>query len=291
MRKVGIGFILLIVMVGLAGGCQPRAAAVRVIANPALKSLDGPWVGLEAAYSRLLSQYVTSEARVDYKRLAQDKPARESLDCVLTWTALDPNNTAMGINGYNAAVMRGVLEFYPLKRLSDTKLDFFRDVRFEAGSAQGPVSLEQVAHRLKAGPDWRVAFALAGPRRSDPPLTQEMYTADDLDEQLDRAVKNYLASCAGMWIDHALHQVKFGRLIWERRDWFIAEYQRRFGAPKVSLLTAITAWAWPKTQEQLADVVGYGSGVLPESDWLNDIDRKEDKGKEAEPKLYPCGCR
>ncbi len=289
-RRYGVSAIVLPLMF-LAMGCDmfSRRPAPCVIEPAALtqERREEPY----KAYEQLLHEVLTQEGRVDYARLARQEQAKGILgSCIQTGAA---GELAENINGYNAAVLYAVLEQYPFLRVDETECDILT-AKFELSlpaASSGRFVLSKLKTTLEQS-DWRAAFALAGPRRGDPPLAKDFYTKDMLDEQLNRAVERYLGSCAGLKIDHANYQVFFGELIWNRRQWFIAEYERRYGAPGVSLLAAVMPWASMKTQEQLADVPGYQAVLLP-MDWrLNDLDRPElePSDKDEENVFLPCGC-
>lgn len=289
-RRYGVSVIVLPVMF-LAMGCDmfSRRPAPCVIEPAALtqERRDDSY----QAYGQLLHDVLTQENRVDYARLARQEQAKGILvSCIQAGAA---GELAESINGCNAAVLYAVLERYPFLMVDDAGCDILM-ANFEL-SAPAASSRRFVLRELKTSLeqlDWRAAFALAGPRRGDPPLAKDFYTKDMLDEQLNCAVERYLGSCAGLKIDHAHYQVFLGELIWNRREWFITEYERRYGVPGVSLMAAVMPWASMKTQEQLADVPGYEAVLLP-MDWrLNDLDRPELEpfDKDEEDVFLPCGC-
>ncbi|MBN2212304.1 MAG: DUF547 domain-containing protein [Sedimentisphaerales bacterium] len=245
--------------------------------------IDDPY----GAFEQLLHNIITDNNRVDYARLAQQEQATVILQKVMQIGA--DGNLTEKINAYNAAVLYAVLESYPFVDVQKANCDIL-SAYFTSSTPVLSFNLFDLKATLTQE-DWRAAFTLAGPRRGDAPLTDDIYMTDRLDEQLSHAVERYLGSCAGVQIDHANYRVLFGELIWNRREWFIADYDRRYGTPGVSLLAAVMPWASVKTQEQLADVPGYDAVLLP-MDWrLNDLDRPElEQAQEDDVEFLPCGC-
>ena len=217
------------------------------------------------AYGTVLANYITDDGAIDIDGLLADDKAQRDLDCFLgamneelddpAPSAGADQQIANWINWRNAAVLRSVVEAY----------GFFE-------SPEGPdrvilrASLEREAP--PAAEDWRLPFALGGAGRDGPAISNLPYTAEDLDGQLDRALKDYIGSCAGLQVDHARQRVLFGRLIYRRKEWFIGSYHLKHGVT-VSLITAVTPFAWPQTQQQLADLVGYTAAELEADDTLN----------------------
>jgi len=259
-------------------------------------------------YQRLLTEYVDKNGRVDYRKLAQAETDKQQLDCFLTWASqVDEETypqlftqgsarTAFYLNAHNASVIRAVLEFYPIKKLSDIPVDLADDLLFQVQAEQ--LSINTMAERTSPADDWRIAFALAGPALSDAALAKLPFRGEDLDEQLDTALKNYLESCRGIQIDHARRRVLLGKLIYQRKEFFLEKYSQLFDdqyAPQeVSLISALIPWVSPNTQELLIDLVGYDIGPLKTDNKLNEVeypDQQSAEDKENEEEFLPCPCR
>jgi hypothetical protein len=172
--------------------------------------------------------------------------------------------------------------------LSKYSVDFYKDVIFNITGQ--PMSLTQLAENCGRGRDWRIDFALPGPTKAGPFFRPVIYTAENLEEQLDLAARDYISSCAGVRIDYADRKALFGKLVWQNRDIFVRRYAQQYGLPDASLISAVTPWALPKSQSLLADVPGFGAAPMRDDDTLNDIPREGDQPEE-EPKFLPCACR
>jgi hypothetical protein len=219
-----------------------------------------------SGYEQVLVEYVEPDGIVDFQRWSQNSISIEKLDSFLVWNgAADKQNypeifndpliqRAFYINAYNACVLRGILEHYPLERLRDCPVDFFTGLHFQVAGQR--LSLNELAQRCGIEQDGRVAFALGLPLRSGPVISREVYQADTLEAQLNQAIREYLGSCSGFQIDYEKQRVLFGRLIMEHQAFFLDYYQNKFGVEDISLISALVPWAGTHNQEQLVDLVG-----------------------------------
>ena len=291
--------LLAIISVWGPAGCQTsRIVPIMIESKSAAVNVTEPnevmW-----AYEEVLKEYIGKNGRIEYKKLAEDEEALTKLDsCYLAWVgqaeaqeldqppAYQDGRQAFYINAYNACVLRGVLEIYRGGELSHVPENFYEDLHFLVASER--LCLDQIALQCGRDIDWRVSFALGGPCRSEPAIAKTLYTPENLHRQLDEAVKNYLGSCAGMRIDHARKQILFGKLIYDREEFFIKSYYDRYNIKGVSLITALAPWSAPRTQGLLADLVGYGVARQKWDFRLNDVVEDEESIKIDE---LPCGIR
>jgi hypothetical protein len=156
-----------------------------------------PSAGLHAELDRLLAAFV-SEGRIDYGCFQ----AREAdLDrYLLTLARTDPSTLSEGgqialwINAYNAYTIKLILSRYP-------DLESIRDIprrwkvrRWTIGGER--YSLDDIEHEVlrEEFDEPRIHFAIVCASLSCPDLAPEAYTAEGLDEQLDRAARGFLAS-------------------------------------------------------------------------------------------------
>lgn len=169
-----------------------------------------------ATFDSLLALYV-QDSRVDYAAL---QIGRETLDGYLDqlagvradefagWSEAD--QLAFLINAYNAYVLETVIDHYPIegsgffkKLTSPRRFGFPRNsirhidgvfdrIRHEVTGAE--MTLDEIEHAaLRATYDEpRIHFALARSAVSGPPLREEAYRGDRLDEQLDDQGRRFL---------------------------------------------------------------------------------------------------
>jgi hypothetical protein len=194
--KAWVGTILTALTLVLVQGAQAKAMQASERASEcAVEGSAAP--GLHAELDQLLSAFV-SAGRVDYECFQ----ARENeLDRYLSTLArTDPSTLseaariALWINAYNAYTIKLVLTRYP-------ELESIRDIprrwkirRWTVGGER--YSLDEIEHEIlrKEFDEPRIHFAIVCASISCPDLAPEAYTADRLEEQLDRAARGFLAS-------------------------------------------------------------------------------------------------
>lgn len=190
-----------------------------------------------------------SGTRVDYGRIIRD-PAYLSFKKNLTprLKSFDPatlgtreEKLAFWINLYNALVLDGVITFAVEKSILDVGmagLAFFRKAAYQVGGQR--MSCDDIEHGILRGnrghpfipgpqfvekdprlawviepPDLRIHFALNCASRSCPPI--RFYDASLLEDQLNRATKNFLAS--SVMIDTSQQALSLSQIFkWYQRD-------------------------------------------------------------------------
>lgn len=199
-------FVCLVAMFASAGLAHAQDAV------PALDS--GSW-------DALLKQFVNSQHLVDYARLKKVGSGRfqEYIDGLghLGSQPLPANQEkALLINAYNAFTVRWVLDNYPIESIWSTSAPF-TEARHQLRGRR--VSLDQIESGLRALGDPRIHAALVCAARSCPPLRQEAYTGDRLDQQLDDNVRQWLADRSLNTFDVEGGQAEISPIFeWYRKD-------------------------------------------------------------------------
>ncbi len=216
-------------------------------------------------WSRLLAKYVDDRGLVDYARWKATPADLEGLRGYLARIGAPPSPAAAGndlaaslVNAYNAATIGWVLENLPIKSIRSTD-DPFSKRRHRVGGAT--VSLDDVEHgTLRPLVGYRVHAALVCAARSCPPLRRESFEAARLDEQLDFAMRVWLARSDLNRLRPAANRVAVSRIF----RWFAGDFEKAGGVRGV-----LQKYAPPEVARRLADPrleIGY----LP-YDWgLND---------------------
>ena len=153
----------------------------------------------------VLRTHVDSTGMVDYAGL---KAARTSLDAYidsLAWIsprvaperfASRSHELAYWINAYNAFVVRGVIDAYPVASVKDIgrRNGFFRRTEFTAGGQN--LTLNDIENRIirPVYEEPRIHFALNCGAVSCPPLAPWAYDGDRLDRQLEGALVRFALS-------------------------------------------------------------------------------------------------
>ncbi|MCP4712354.1 MAG: DUF547 domain-containing protein [Planctomycetes bacterium] len=279
---MGIGFLLLV-----TGCADPVVIESIDLEYDALEfDLKEPNAILQG-YQQVLDDYiaVSKDNRIDYQRLRGDQAARGKLDRFLAWAGQvegqkpdyivgSQKRLAYLINVHNALALSGVFQFEPFDKLSELPGDFFEIVRLKM--ADEYLSLHQIAQQCGVESGWQVAFALGGPNRSDPFIAETIYTPENLSQQLNEAVKNYIGSCAGLRVDHARYRILLGKLLYDRIGFFTGSYFDRYNIENVSVVSALVPWSAPRTQEQLVELVGYEADEQIWDDRLNQVVEDEE---------------
>ena len=155
------------------------------------------------AWDELVARHVDEGGLVDYQALAQEWPR---LDAYLK--ALEQPNLAawsreeqlaFWINAYNACVIKGVLDRYPINSVQEVN-GFFDRITYQVAGA--PRTLNQIEEQGRALGDWRIHLAVVCASSSCPFLRPEAYAPDRLEQQLAAQAKRFLADPSrGLRID------------------------------------------------------------------------------------------
>ena len=173
-------------------------------------------------WNSLLNDYVDDQAQVDYKRLKEE--ALDRLDAYATHLATahppDPNSAhgkAFLINAYNALVVQWVVLHYPTESIMSTPNPFRKARHTVAGKI---VSLDEIESQLRTTEDPRIHSALVCAALSCPPLRNEAYVAEQVDQQLDDNTRQWLANPKLNEFDTTLGQAKISPIF----DWYSDDF-------------------------------------------------------------------
>lgn len=141
-------------------------------------------------YAQLLSKYVNSSG-VDYAKLHQSSDDLRKLEVTAQYyeEGKIPKDREEALswylNAYNALMIKAIMDKYPTEGPLSGDLLFFRKKSFIiAGKKMSFDKLEQKIIR-PVFQESRIHFALNCASRSCPPLRNEPYSADKLDQQLN----------------------------------------------------------------------------------------------------------
>ncbi|WNJ21367.1 DUF547 domain-containing protein [Pontibacter sp. G13] len=141
-------------------------------------------------WGQLLKSHVSPEGKVNYEGFTRD---RAKLDEYLNQLAAHSfashtsSNAEMAfwINTYNAYTVKLILDHYPLASITD--LDKPWDIAFVKAAGK-TYTLNQIENEIlrQKFKEPRIHFAVNCASKSCPPLLNEAYSADRLEDQLDR---------------------------------------------------------------------------------------------------------
>ncbi|GJQ60578.1 MAG: DUF547 domain-containing protein [Candidatus Scalindua sp. AMX11] len=152
-----------------------------------------------STFDTVLSRYVSEDGLVDYKGLKKDDQFEKYIE-YLSHTdpddlPSDKHRLAFWINAYNAFVLQGVLEEYPIKSVLDIGLmphSFFKQMKFETNT--GGINLRVLENEKlrEAFREPRIHFAINCASMSCPKLLKDVYVAEKLDQQLEAQTKAFI---------------------------------------------------------------------------------------------------
>lgn len=235
------------------------------------------------AWTRVLKQHGES-GHIDYAGLAKD---RNALDTYLgTLEAVDAkrfaawsreDRYAFWVNAYNAYTVKVIVDHYPVKSIMKIGEEGkiwdrpFIDLKPLFPKAQGEqLSLNDIEHKILRPEfkDARVHAAVNCASLGCPPLQLEAFQGDKLDQQLDRAVRSWLADKRLNRFDGDAKRVQASKIF----EWFAED----FGKDKASLGKWLAKYAPREHKTWLAS--GAFELSYLEYDWkLNDLRRPKPK--------------
>jgi uncharacterized protein DUF547 len=176
-----------------------------------------------SAWDHVLKEFVTEQGRVDYAALKAN-PAE--LNRYVTELAgqspvSDPqefptreSQLAYWINAYNALVMKGVIDHWPVKsvrEIGSLPYSFFWRKKFVLGGQKYTLDgIEGIMRKNLTEP--RIHFALVCAANSCPRLQRQAYTPENTDRLLEEAARFYVNEPRNLRIDPARNQVTVARI-------------------------------------------------------------------------------
>jgi hypothetical protein len=194
----------------------------------------------------ILEEFVNDKGMVGYKKLRRK---RLELRAVLReFNKLDPSEyeswpredkIAFWINVYNLQKLRVVTDNYPIVPSSRILTIFYRgtnNIRHIEGKIAShkflvmdeEFTFAMIEKRFFRGEfdDPRIYFALSNACLSSPPLGNEPYYGDNLDEQLDEQTERFLSNRLAFSIDRKKQKVYLSALF--QSSWYGREFVRKF---------------------------------------------------------------
>ncbi len=216
----------------------------------------GEVLGGEEAFNASLGRYV-KEGVVDYTGWARDLDGLNRFVDFLEEVELESlspdEKKALFINAYNAFMLRMIFDHYPLKSVFEIKPDPFKQKRFNLGGDK--VSLDHIEHEMlrKMG-DARIHFAIVCASRGCPDQASEVYRAERLDEQLDKAARRYFSQDKGLVVEgNPPRRIRVSKIL----EWFGKDFGRG-DEEKVRFITRFAPKEWKASLEKGADSLSLG---------------------------------
>ncbi len=148
-------------------------------------------------WDKLVKKHVTPDGLVNYKGFQKDEPQLDNYLKMLSEN--EPSNEwsveellAFYINLYNAGTVKLIIENYPIKSIKDINKPWTK-ARIQVGEKN--LSLDGIENGiLRKMDDSRIHFAINCASISCPKLMAEAFTAKKINEQLERATKEFINS-------------------------------------------------------------------------------------------------
>ncbi len=185
-------------------------------------------------YNRLLAKYVTPGG-VKYAAWHENVQDRAALEKVVTAIAQEKptgakdEKMAFYINAYNANILSGVLEKYPVKSIRDIAplFGFFTQSRITVSGEK--MSFNHLEKDIIHGfGESRMHFVLNCASASCPPLLAKAFTADNLKEEMDSAASNFLnKNKRGLETSDDGKKAEVSKIF----DWYSGDFQASGGVP------------------------------------------------------------
>jgi len=174
-------------------------------------------------WDHVLKEFVNEQGRVDYAAL---KASPAELDRYVTELAAqspasDPQNfptrqsqLAYWINAYNALVMKGVIDHWPVesvRKIGGLPYSFFWRKKFVLGERKYTLdAIEGIMRKNLAEP--RIHFALVCAANSCPRLQRKAYTPENTEGLLEDAARFYINEPRNLRIDPDHNEVTIARI-------------------------------------------------------------------------------
>jgi len=276
----------------LAGALCLVGTGCRTISPSVTASLPGATTTFpHDDFDRVLRRFVDAEGRVDYAGLKESSEdldryfaliGRYSPDSHPELFPTEPSRLAYWINAYNAAAMETVLRHYPISSVTDvgppTLLFFLPDLagffvfrRIEFGGES--MSLRHLENDVirERFTDPRFHFALNCASASCPRLPARAFSAERLDEELEREARSFIGEERNVRVDHDERVVHLSEIFgWYESD-YVDWYAEAFPDREASILAYVSRYLSEADAEKLAaGPTEYEVRYIP-YDWsLND---------------------
>ncbi|MFZ1862901.1 MAG: DUF547 domain-containing protein [Polyangiales bacterium] len=256
--------LLIAIVIGATGVLTVKALglrSVRINAQPMAQPTSGfdyTW------WNTALARWVR-DGRVDYGAVLSDEKDLRRFVATLQSTGpkatpdrftTEPERLAYYINAYNALVMLGVVDNWPITSVQDVQgwLDpragfgFFYGLRFPLDG--GKVTLYELENQVIRGfLDARIHAAINCASKSCPALADHAFEGATLDDQLNAVTSDFCSRDQHVHVDTEAEEIQLSAIF----DWYRADFEehaRRLGRP-ATILDFIIAFAAPEVSAEL----------------------------------------
>ncbi|MCB9852509.1 MAG: hypothetical protein H6819_05400 [Phycisphaerales bacterium] len=170
------------------------------------------------------------------------------------------------LNCYSASLLRSLVSLSTSITVPErVPVGFEQRFAFHVdGQWRTPRDLHAWARSI-SGDDWRVELALPTVTGDGPAISNRPYLPELLDAQLDKAVRDALASPRVMRLDHGeIKQILYWRGLWTLRGRLISDYEQRYQTTDARMLNVLLEWSTTGFRRvTLNSAVGYADHPMP----------------------------
>jgi len=277
---------LLLIVALLVGGFAWLNRPHFVAINAAI-STGFPGTGFSHLdFEDLLKQYVDADGNVDYAQWHDTDESIAQLESYLAAvSAYSPENfperfatkneeLAYWIYGYNAYVIKSVLDNWPIESVTDVKapleavrgLGFFYRLRFEFGGQRYSLLAVENDMIRKRYQDARIHFVLNCASESCPVMRPTLPTGEALQTLLTAAATDFVSDSRNVSIDHDKRQIRLSTIFkWFRKD-FLNDLARHGRPSERGVVDYVASVAPDSLRAELDAAQGYEI-VFRDYDW------------------------
>ena len=229
---------------------QIRAAivlAILALFSPFTQAQETKEQGFDfSGYDSVLKTFVNEKAMVDYGKLKAQRRqldafaaamSRLTSDTYEKWSEKD--QIAFWLNAYNGLTLKAIIDNYPIKS------SFFRSRIYPKNSIRQipgvwkKISFKVMGRKMTLAhiedgilrvkfDEPRIHMAMVCAAMGCPPLRNEPYQGDKLDEQLDDQTRLFLGNSAKFKIDRTKNTLYLSSIF----DWFAGDFVKKYGPKK-----------------------------------------------------------
>ncbi|MGR3218799.1 MAG: DUF547 domain-containing protein [Candidatus Anammoxibacter sp.] len=183
-------------------------------------------------FDRVLGRHVTNDGLVDYIGLKKDKEFFEFIKYIADTNPgslpTDKDRLAFWINAYNAFVLFGVIEEYPIKsvlKVGKIPHSFFIFKTFKTN--QGKITLRKLENKKirEVFDEPRIHFAINCASAGCPKLISKAYRAENLEQQLEERVKAFINNRNKNYLDKEKNILYLSRIF----KWYEGDFTKNHG--------------------------------------------------------------
>lgn len=239
-----------------------------------------------ASFEALLQKYVDTDGNVGYDEWHNSELSMAQLESYLAAVsqyspdssperfASSNDKLAYWMYGYNAYVIKSVLDHWPIESVTDVKaplevvtgMGFFHQLRYRfGGKTFSLLSVENQKIR-KDFNDARIHFVLNCASDSCPVMRPTLPTGEALQELLASAATEFVSDPKNVSIDHANKQINLSTIFkWFRKD-FLNDLSRRGRPAERGVVDYVASVAPDALRAELDSTLGY-EVIFSDYDW------------------------